>query len=158
MTMSSFIVVGFFALRSGRRVRTPISKANGSTAMIWHVHYKTTLTCQDPLSLLAELQNYNPINNTVFDDDSIAFMVLKVYIPPGNVASNVLLEALYIAPLPGDLGDDSYDDHLPNFPHSLVFGLRMVTAPVDSSPDSCILFPVSLSDYVQGSLKQSTIQ
>jgi hypothetical protein len=74
----------------------PIFKADGSTTTIWHIYYETTLTYQDPPSLPVELQNYSSINNTVFDDDSIAFMVVKVYIPPGNVARNVFLEALLI--------------------------------------------------------------
>ena len=88
----------------------------------------------------------------------MAFLVAKAYIPPGNIAGNVLLEAVHVAPLPGDPSEDSYDDHLPDFAHPLVFGLGTVTAAVDNLPDGRISFPVSLSDYVRGTLKESTIQ
>src|SRR5580698_4361107 len=75
--MSSFVVVGFFALHSGHRVRTPITRADGATTAIWHVHYAMALNCQQPPSLPAELRNYSPVNDVVLPDDTVAFVLAK---------------------------------------------------------------------------------
>jgi hypothetical protein len=91
--MSSFLVVGFFALLSSRQVHTVITKADDSSTSIWHVHYEMVLTCQEPPSLPAELRNYSPVNDTVFQDDTVVFVMAKAYVSPGNVAGNILLEA-----------------------------------------------------------------
>jgi hypothetical protein len=156
--MSSFLILSFFVLLSGRRVRTAITKADGTSTGIWHVHYETALTCQEPPSLPAELRNYSPVNDTVFQDDTVAFVMAKAYAPPGNVAGNVLLDAIHVVLLPGDPLDDSYDEHLPDFPYPIVLGLGTVTSSVETLPDGRFSFPVSLSDYMRGNLKQSVLQ
>ena len=125
---------------------------------IWHVHYNTALTCQDLPLLPAELRNCSPVINTVFQDDTVTFVMAKAYVPPGNVAGNILLEAIHITPLPGDPSDDSYDEHMPDFPYPIVFGLGTVSSSVETFSDGRISFPVSLSDYVRGNLKQSVLQ
>jgi hypothetical protein len=152
--MSCFLVQGL----SGSQVCTAITKADGMSTGIWHVHYDTALTCQDPPLLPAELRNYSPINDTVFQDDTVAFVMAKAYVPPGNVVGNILLEAIHIAPLLGDPSDDSYDEHMPDFPYPIVFGLGTVTSSVETFSGSRISFPVSLSNYVRGNLKQSILQ
>jgi hypothetical protein len=40
--MSSFTIIGFFALASGRRVQTV---KPGTTTRKWHAHYSTTIQC-----------------------------------------------------------------------------------------------------------------
>jgi len=157
-SMSCFLILGFFALLSGQWVCTAITKVDGLSTSIWHIHYEMALTCQEPPSLPAELRNYSPVNDTVFQDNTVTFMLAKVYVPPGNIAGNVLLEAIHVVPLPGDPSDKSYNKHLPNFPYPLKLGLGTVTSLVETLPDGCISFPVSLSDYMQGNLKQSVLQ
>ena len=85
---------------------------------------------------------------TVFQDNTVAFVLAKAYVPPGNIAGNVLLEAIHVVPLLGDPSDESYDERMPNFPYPLVLGLGTVTSSVETLPDGRISFPVSLSDYV----------
>ena len=156
--MSSFIVVGYFGLSSRRRLRSDVTRADGSTAAIWHVYYDTCLMCSGSPTLPAELRKYSTVNDAILVDDTVAFVVAKAFIPPGNLPGNVLLDAFHVVPMSGDPSSEDYEAHLPDFPLHLVFALGTVTAPHETLPGGMVTFPLLLSEYVRGSMRESILQ
>lgn len=146
--MSSFIVIGYFGLSSGRRLCSDVTRANGSTAAIWHAYYDTCLMCSGSPTLPAELRKYSTVNDAILVDDMVAFVVAKAFIPPGNLPGNVLLDAFHVVPMSGDPSSEDYEAHLPDFPLHLVFALGTVTAPHETLPGGMVTFPLLLSEYV----------
>jgi hypothetical protein len=155
--MSSFIMSGFFGLASGRRVRTEISKSNGSTQAAYYMTYVTSIECTNSDPVSAELRKYSPPGDSVLRDDTIAFVIAKAFVPPGTVAGNILLEAIHIAPVPGDPGSPKYENCVPHFQFPAGFVHGTVAGESEGDPNSVVTFPVSVSDYVRGSTMQTTL-
>jgi hypothetical protein len=149
--MSSFTVLGFFALASGRRLQT---LKPGTTTRTWHAHYTTTIQCINPPYLPADLRIYSPINDIVHADDTIAFVVARLYVPP---TGDVLLDAIRIVPCPGDPSNDSYDETVPNFQFPMVYGLGVVSSVHETLPNGSTVFPVTLTEYVRDTSQQSNV-
>ena len=156
--MSSFIIVGFLGLTSGRRVRSDVTRPDGSPLVLWHVFYDTCIICSQPPSLPAELRKYSPISDIVYPDDTVAFVVAKAYVPPVNFSKTVLLDAILMIPVPGDPSSIEYDERVPDLCTPLVFGIGTVAAAQDSAPNTPVYFPTTVSDFVRGSPKQTVIQ
>lgn len=156
--MSSLIFVGLFSLRGGRIVETAFTKRSGEKGTISHAYYDTAVVCRHAPHLPAELRVY--VRGTeLIPDETVAIVVAKGYVPPGDVAGDLLLDALYIAPFPGDPTGDSveYDRSLPDFHWPLLFGLGSVSGASTELPNGQVTFPVTTSEYVRGSTKSSTL-
>jgi hypothetical protein len=156
--MSSFIVVGFLGLTSGRRVRSDVTRPDGTPLVLWHVIYDTCLICSHPPSLPAELRKYSPTGDTVLPDDTIAFVVAKAYVPPVHVSKTVLLDVMFLIPIPGDPSSTDYDERAPDFYTPLIFGIGTVATAQEALPNTPVFFPVTVSEFVRGSPKQSVLQ
>lgn len=156
-SMSAFIVTGFFGLASGRRIRTEISKTNGTAQAIYHISYTTSIDCNISGPVSAELRKYSPPGDTIFQDDTIAYVIAKAYVPPGNVQGNILLEAIHIAPVLGDPTSREYEDKVPDFIQPAVFIHGTVSGDSDNEQNGVVTFPVVVSDYVRGSTMQTTL-
>jgi hypothetical protein len=150
--MSSFTIIGFFALASGRRKQT---LKPGTTTRTWHAHYNTTIQCITPPYAPADLRIYSPINDILHPDNTIAFVIARVHVPRNG---DILLDALHIVPCPGDPSDDSYDDTVPNFQFPMVYGLGIVSSPHETFPNGSAAFSVALTEYVRDTGQQSTVQ
>ena|ERR1700722_10555955 len=150
--MSSLMIVGFFALASGRRVSTTKS---GSTKAITHCHYSTTIQCSEGTVLPADIRIFIRSTDFIHPDNTVAFIVSKVaFISP----ESTLLDAIFIVPMPGNIEDNSYEDTLPDFPYPLIFGLGPVTALHERSFDTVSRgFSVSVSEYVRDSVKKFVV-
>jgi hypothetical protein len=155
--MSSLIFVGVFALKDGRRVQLPYTKRSGEQSSREYSHYSTAVVCRQPPELPAELRIYSRSNDIIFPDDTAALIIAKAYIPPGDTAGDLLLDALNVAPFPGNPASDDYDVALPDFLWPLIFGLGTVSGPCGELPEGKASFPVTMSEYVRGSVKQSSV-
>lgn len=155
--MSAFTISGFFGLASGRRVRTEISKSNGSTQGVYYMTYITSIQCSNSDPVSAELRKYSPPGDSVFQDDTIAYVIAKAFVPPGTVTGNILLEALHIAPVPGDPASFNYVNSVPDFQFPAVFAHGTVCGEAEGDQNSVVTFPVSVSDYIRGSTMQTTL-
>lgn len=128
----------------------------------------------DPL--LTSQLNYD--TTPVCADNSVALVIAKGYIPAGDVPGDVLLDAVRLAPFPGDVslihdddylthsniapfpGDpslDDYDDYLPEFFLPLIFGVGSVSGSHTDLLNGQVCFPVLVAEYVRGCIRQSTI-
>ena len=150
--MSSFTILGFFALANGHRLQT---LKPGTSVRTWHAHYATTIQCITPPYVPADLHIYSPINDVLHPDNTIAFVVARVHIPH---TGDILLDALHIVPCPGNPSDDSYDDTVPDFQFPMVYGLGVVSSPHESLPNGSTAFSVALTEYVRDANQQSTVQ
>ncbi|KAF8180462.1 hypothetical protein K438DRAFT_1680170, partial [Mycena galopus ATCC 62051] len=108
--ISSFTAFGFFALTAGERVPTQLP---GATYPIHHCHYTTALKSSDNVYIAAKLRVYSAAGNTPFANNTIAFVVAKVFAPNGKP---VELDALYISAIPGDVNSPQYEDNVPDCP------------------------------------------
>ncbi|KAF8473660.1 hypothetical protein DFH94DRAFT_695668 [Russula ochroleuca] len=59
--------------------------------------------------------------------------------------------------MPGDPSNDNYDDMLPDFCHPLVLTMGVVSSAPDGGSGGPVTFPVSVSEYIRGAMKDSTI-
>lgn len=156
--MSSLIFVGLFSLQAGRRVHSSFTKRNGEKMTVSHAHYTTAVICRNPPQLPAELRVYSRANDIILPDETVAFVIAKGFIPPSNVPGDLLLDAMHVAPFPGNPAGDNYDDCLPDFHWPLLFGVGNVSGPSNVLGNHQVAFPVTLSEYVRGSPRQSSVQ
>ena len=79
--------------------------------------------------------------------------------PPGDVAGDLLLDTLYIAPFPRNSDEDTagYNRKLPDFHWPLLFGLGTVSGSSSELLNGQVSFPVSTSECVRGSPMSSTL-
>ena len=156
--MSTFTTVGGFGLTFGCRIRTEVSKSNGTTQAVYYMYYITSINCAMLGPISAELHRYSPPNDAVLADDTIAFVIAKVYVPPANVPGSILLEAIHIAPVPSDPTSDTYEDTVPNFHYPAVFAQGTVLNNHQEKQSGLVTFPMNVSDYIRGTTKQLTLQ
>ena len=150
--MLSFTILGFFALASGRGLQTI---KPGTTIWMWHAHYMTTIQCISPLLVLANLYIYSLINDTLHLNNTNAFIVAQVHVPP---SIDILLDAIHIVPCPGDPSLNSYDDTVPDFQFPKVYGTCVVLTPHETMPNRSTAFSIALTKYVHDVNQQSNVQ
>ena len=152
--MSSFLLIGFFALAGGKRLP---SVNPTSASKTWHSHYDSTLQCLSNTLLPTRIRIYSRIHDPVFPDDTLAFVGGKCVV---TADSEVLIDAYFVQPVPGNCTDEDYQDHCPDFPFPLVTALGQVlphtTTPATDSPIK--IFSLSVKDYVRDSVKATTLQ
>src|ERR1700683_213463 len=59
--MSSFTIIGFFALANGCHLQTI---KPGTETRTWHAHYTTTVQCSNPPFIPADLRIYSPLTTS----------------------------------------------------------------------------------------------
>ncbi|KAF8834996.1 hypothetical protein BDN67DRAFT_913797 [Paxillus ammoniavirescens] len=151
--MSSITIFGFFRLAAGRRVA---SQKPGASTKSYHCFYTTALQCSSGVALPAELRVYSPFNDTMLEDNTVAFVVAKAHFPRNE---SVLLEASHVVPLPGDPSSDEYDNNLPNSPYPFIIGLSSVPSRFETLSDRVSkAFNVVSSEFVHDGLKTSSVQ
>ena len=157
--MSSLIFVGIFVLRDGRTVTTSFTKRSGEMGTVTHALYTTSVVCRLPPDLPAELRMYYRATDSLYADRTVALVIAKGYVPPGDVAGDLLLDAIHVAPLPasGDPNDEDFPQTLPNFEWPLIFALGSVSGASATLPEGQVSFPVSASEFVRSSTKSTTL-
>lgn len=155
--MSFLLFLGLFSLRGGHSVETTFTKRTGDKGIVKHTHYGTAVACRHPPQLPADLRIYARSGDRVYSDNTVAIVVAKGHIPAPDVAGDLLFDAMDFAPFPGDPSAPDYDKTLPDLPWPWIFGLGDVSGPSNELPNGQVTFPVTASDYVRGTSKQSTI-
>ena len=151
--MSTFFIVGFLAVKSGRRVILQ-RVINETTVKSNYIHYKTALQCTSGTSYAAELRVFATTQSTILPDNSVVHVVAKAEINPG---SDAFLEANSLTVIPGDPSSDDYEDHVPDepYPHFFVLGQVMKETPLDMKSSA---YTIMVSEYVRDGPSQSLIQ
>ena len=151
--MSSFIIVGFFAVKSGRRVVSQ-RVVNDNTVKSNYIHYQTALQCTANVSYPAEIRVFATSQSTILPDNSVVHVLAKAEINPG---ADAFLEATTFAVIPGDPSTDDYEDHIPDEPYAHVFilGQVMKESPLDAKVTA---YTIMASDYLNDRPTQSLIQ
>lgn len=155
--MTAFIISGFFSLTLGHRIRTEVARPNGTSQGVYHIHYETVVQCSQTGPISAEVRRYSPPGETILQDDTIAYVFARAYMPPPNMPKTILLEAIHIAPKPGDPTTDDYEESVPDFPFPSVLVHGTVSSEHKVDNGGVVNFPVTVSDYVRGSNKISTL-
>lgn len=151
------MISGFFALSSGRRLRTEVGRSNGTSQGVYHVHYNSTVQCSQSGPVSAEIRKYSPPGECVLPDDTIAYVIAKAYVPASALLDPVLLEAVHIAAEPGDPKSESYEDSVPDFLFPTVFAHGAVCEEPKTDARGVVLFPLAVSDYIRGGNKKTTL-
>ena len=88
--------------------------------------------------------------DSLYTDQTVVLVIVKGYVPPRDVAGDLLLNAIHVAPLPasGDLNDEDFPQTLPNFGWPLIFALGSVSGTSATLPEGQVSFPVSASEFV----------
>jgi hypothetical protein len=156
--MSSLIFVSLFSLRAGHIVETFFTKHTSEKGTISYTHYDTAVVCRHLPQLPAELRVY-VCGTELISDHTVSIVIVKGYVPPSDVAGDLLLNALYIAPFPGNPSGDSieYNRTLPDFHWHLLFGLGSVSGASTELPNGQVFFPVTTLKYVCGTTRSSTL-
>jgi hypothetical protein len=155
--MSSFSIIGFFGLASGRHISLP--RPSDSSLSTNYVVYTTSIQLNPTTAVPAEIRMWSPRNSIVHSDDSVAFIIAKAFVPAPHAASaTVLLDPYFIHVFPGNPQDDSYKDSIPDLPFPYVYALGTVTGTHTVLPNQHISFPLQLTEYVRDENKTSVIQ
>ncbi|KAH9916160.1 hypothetical protein B0H21DRAFT_886979 [Amylocystis lapponica] len=150
--MSTFTTFGFFGLGAGRRASA--RTRNGNTTFF--CYYTTTLQCSDGDMIPAELRVYSPRDDVPHPDDTIAFVVAKLFVPLKGTA---LLDAYSVYAVPGDPASDTYEASIPDMPYPFVYGLGIVRSKWGPLPDGTSkAFIVDVHERVRDEAKPSSVQ
>jgi hypothetical protein len=160
--MSSFYLVGFFELTSGRRSPTSITRGDGAMSRTWHCYYDVELLCSQAAtpSFQAQLRMYSEPGDVVQANHTITFVLAKVHIPVGDAPVVAELEGTHIVPLPGDPQLPTYSSQLPNFWFPLAFAHGVVGAAKGGAvgaPVGLTMFSLTVKEYVRGSTKETIL-
>jgi hypothetical protein len=154
--MSTLLLTGFLGVTNGRREMTSKPGRERKEVRIYHVHYTTSLQCIDGSALPAELRVYTPsATELILPNDTVAYVVAKCHFPVRELA---VLDALYLAKVPGDVNDDRYEDRVPDIPIPFVFGIGQVAGEVPMSSPVLKCFALSVSEYVRDEVKHCDVQ
>ncbi|KAJ7233633.1 hypothetical protein C8J57DRAFT_1729387 [Mycena rebaudengoi] len=126
---------------------------------VHHVHYITSLKTPSDDSAsypAATLRIYSAAGDAPLPDNTVAFVVAKAFAPTNKP---IELDALFLSAVPGDPNDDDYDERVPDFP-VFIYGVGHIPANhvPQSFDDGGKAFTLSLTEYVAGGSKSSTIQ
>ncbi|KAJ7237837.1 hypothetical protein C8J57DRAFT_1087194 [Mycena rebaudengoi] len=109
--MSSSNILGFFQVKSGRRVS---SQKPNSSYLTYHAHYSTHVWCTDNTSITAELRMYTSTTTPLIPDGMVAFAVCTAQHSPSTntqitTPNPLLLDVLTFIILPGDPNSSTYN-------------------------------------------------
>lgn len=148
--MSSFTLIGFFALTGGKRL------VSAKSSKTYYCFYTTTIQCSAGIDVPAEIRVYSPYNDVPHPDDTIAFVIARAFCPPNDTAH---LDAYHLVPVPGNPTESEYQSQrVPDYPYPFASGVGPVLG-TEILPDSTTkTFSVAVSDYVRDGTKSSTVQ
>ena len=86
-------------LPSGKRV------VSAKLSEVHYCFYTTTIQCFGSIDIPAEICIYSPYDHVIQADDTIAFVIAKVFCPPNDTA---LLNAYHLVPVPGSPTEMEY--------------------------------------------------
>ena len=126
--MLTFTTAGFFGLTSGCHIHTEVAKTNGTTQGVYYIYYITSMNCSVSGPISAKLHKYSPLNDTVLADNTIAFMIAKVYSWSQKVTGNSYQAWAFSCPVSSPFHCSAslifiYTDSVVSY---LVLGLSMV--------------------------------
>ncbi|KAI6094229.1 hypothetical protein EDD17DRAFT_1469939, partial [Pisolithus thermaeus] len=124
-SMSTTIVFSFFALANGEHVK--MFRAGLST-VTYHCVYETMIQCTSGVVFPAMLCVYSPFNDIILADNAVTFVLAKIAIPANVPGKHILLEGVYMVPVPSNVNIKDYEHHVPDFPHPMIIGLGSVTS------------------------------
>ncbi|EPQ51599.1 hypothetical protein GLOTRDRAFT_48698 [Gloeophyllum trabeum ATCC 11539] len=156
--MSSFLILGLFALSAGKHVVTsrPAPNSDKTTS---HILYGTSLKLTDQTLVPAELRVWALKSTPILPDDTVVFLLAKACSPADATAGTVLLDSLVMQAFPGDPDSESYDDHLPDglVPWAIAIGRTLSqTRPLGDGVSKG--FEITVSEYVRDEARQSGLQ
>ena len=140
----------------GHCMDTNVKNPDGSVVTTNHDFYETCIVCSNVILMLAELHKYSPVKEVILQDKTVAYVIAKLNVPLAR--GPVLLEAWHVTPVPGDPSSIDYNMRIPDFVRPIVIGLSIVSAGPDGPQGGAVTFPMTVSDYVQGGVKESTIR
>ena len=151
--MSSFTIVGYFALTNGRKVDVP-KKNSGRTTTF--TEYTSCLQCSDDTAADLIIHHYS--QTTPLPDLTVAFVVAKASIP-ANPVEPILLLTLQLFPLPGDPQSEQYDLATPDCLYPLVFAIGHAShfeKPADPSLTKSVL--LATNSYIHDENRPTNIR
>ena len=145
-TVCLFTITGFFVVRSGNR--------NNAQR---HACYDSALACINSPSVPAHIYIYNPVSPALIPDNTIVWILGKIYYPPPGDCQPAVIDAVEFGVLPGDPSSATYIAGMPNFCQPAVTIAGIVSSgpqPVDAG---AIEFLLTTQEYVHGDTKTSTV-
>jgi hypothetical protein len=100
--------------------------------------------------VFVELRKYSPVNDTVLQDNTIVILITKAFVPSGKDPGNILVEAIHLAPFPGNPKDPNYVNSVLDFLSPAVFAQGTVCGEQSRESTGMVTFPTTVSDYVGG--------
>ena len=144
--MSLFLLVGLFVFKSGHRA-----------ADDEHVQYQTTVACLQQLPIPANISVRSALTEPILQDGTAVFVIGRTFVPSHSATGPILIDAVKIAPVPGDPTDEHYHQHTPTFPVPFVIAEGTIASADATGPSAALSFPLAVSDYVRSSVKSSTV-
>ena len=143
--MSSFFVVGFFAL-ANRDVPGAFS------------FFDTSIMCAgNPDPVPVDLRHYRGADEAPIADNAVVCISAKAFSPGHIIPEDFLLDTVDIDIFPGDPPVPTYDEHMPAPRAPNVHANGTVTDSQQSGGDSIVTFLITVSEFVRNSRKQSVI-
>lgn len=155
-TMSSFIVIGFFALTAGRDIAIP--KQVGDRSFTSHYHHYTTVVQTSNYAIPAELRMFATREAVIHANNTIAFVIAHASVDSSNVSHPmILLETNHIAHVPGDPNDSQYEEMVPDMVCPIIVALGTQCPLPPSTNITSNMFSLAVADYVRDSNQRSQI-
>lgn len=154
--MTSCILFGFLGVRDGRRESFTKKNKEGREIRSSYTLYSTSINPPHGDSVSAILRNWTPSSESFYPDDSIVFVIAKLYAPANQ---SFLLECLCLSNFPGDPEHPTYGENIPDLDSGpFVIALGQVVRPADPSRQSLLkTFTLGVSDYVRDEQRYSNI-
>ncbi|KAI6106361.1 hypothetical protein EDD17DRAFT_1479806 [Pisolithus thermaeus] len=141
------MVAGYLAMAEGCHVS---SMKPSSVVKVYQCLYTTALHSTGSFSFPGELCIYSPFNDVILPDNTVGYVMVRVYFPPNMCGEKILLEASHFFPLPGDPSSDAYEPSILSCLMPFVLALGSVPShPSTLSDSSSHMFMVVISNYVQ---------
>ncbi|KZT26330.1 hypothetical protein NEOLEDRAFT_1177742 [Neolentinus lepideus HHB14362 ss-1] len=153
--MSSFFILGLFALSGGNRVVSPRPNSDKTTS---HILYMTSLQLFDLSFVPGEIRVWAPMTTPILPDNTVVFMLAKACTPADTLHGAVVMDSVLFQPFPGDPESSAYEDHLPDGQVPWVIATGKTISQTRTLADGCSrAFELSLTEYVRDEQRQSGI-
>ncbi|KZT05502.1 uncharacterized protein LAESUDRAFT_655703 [Laetiporus sulphureus 93-53] len=151
--MSSFMLMGFFAVAGGQR-STSVNAQRGTST--FYNYYFTAIQCSSGDLLLTQLRIYSPRDDIPLSDNTVIFSVAHVHVPAN---ATVLLDTFSVYPFPGDSNDNNYQSPIPDMPYPYAIDLDTVLLKHDILADGkSKAFLVEVHECVHDEQRSSSLQ
>jgi hypothetical protein len=151
--MSTFVIIGYFGLTDGRRETHNKVGSSGNNIRLNFLCYDASVQCAHGPAAPATIRVYSNAAEVPLPQNTVAHVVAKAFM---DADGNIVMDAYFLVPFPGDPEGDGYDDSVPNMPIPLIFGVGHVLR-VGSQLASIKTFDVSVSEYIRDAQRFSTV-